>query len=262
MNGLLAMSMHRTERWKLPEWLPPLPRMALQEQQPSIPQNLRHQGAGRSGAPNLQVDLSQRWFGAGVTRAGKTTWAKRLIINLRGLFEAPVYIVDSKGDIKDFGDWSGLVESDDPPRLLRDTRGVQVWRPPTNILGAYDEYFTKLLEARKPAIVLVDELASISQKDGTAVQGFQRLQKQGAGLEICTISLSQEMIGIDRRAPSQMTHFAMFGLDNTNDRRRANVLLGRDKDAPPPKDKHGFWHCRMDERPHRPFYYASWKEFF
>lgn len=173
----------------------------------------------------------------------------------------PIYILDSKGDPKDFGGFRGIIEDDKPPRPLKGG-GIQVWRPSFDNLMAYDEWFEAIREERRPAVVVVDELATISDKSGQAVQGFQKLQKMGRGLEITTVTFTQELAGIDRRIIGQVTHFVRFGLLQDYDRRRANVLMGRDPKAPEPPHKYGFWYLRMDQKPYHPHYYDGWQSFF
>jgi hypothetical protein len=199
----------------------------------------------------------------GTSGSGKTTWAKQLIQHLFSLWpDMRVYVLDSKGDPRDFGSWRGIVEQDGPPRPLREPGGVQVWRPGFDDLRAYDEWFGGIRSARKPAIVLVDEVSSISDKGGEAVPEYQKLMKQGRGLEIMPLTLSQEMAGFDRRATGQATHFVRFGLLGDYDRRRANTLMGRGPKEEEPAHRYGFWYQRLDRRPYTPVYYESWRAFF
>lgn len=136
-----------------------------------------------------------------------------------------------------------------------------MWRPYRDDLSAYDDWFSAILHARRPAIVLVDELSSIS-KGRDAVDGYAKLVKQGRGLGITPITLSQEMSNIARQSTGQATHFCRFGLQREYDRRAANGMLGLEGKHPEPQHKYGFWYVRLDERPYTPTYYPSWRAFF
>lgn len=176
--------------------------------------------------------------------------------------DTPVYVLDSthKGD---FDDWDGLLEQDAPPAALRRPGDVQVWQPGSDNLEAYDAWFHNILERRRPAIVLVDELASISNKSGDAVLGYQKLQKQGRGHNMCMVSLSQEMAYIARQATNMATHFVRFGFQQGEyDAKKANRMIGRPEKAEEPPHEYGFWYARVNKRPIRPIYYESWEQFF
>ena len=211
----------------------------------------------------LDIALSERWFLGGMTGSGKTTFAKQLLMEMRKLWpNPPLYVLDStnKGD---FDNWPGIVEQDKPPAPLRRPGDVQIWQPRGNDLGAYDAWFTSIVDVRKPAIVLVDELASISNRSGDAVQGYQLLQKQGRGHNICVISLSQEMAYIARQATNQASHFVRFGFQaGEYDAKKANRMVGRPPVAEEPPHEHGFWYARVNKRPVTPVYFDSFKTFF
>lgn len=176
--------------------------------------------------------------------------------------DAPLYVLDSthKGD---FDGWPGIVEQAAPPAPLRKAGDIQVWQPDSDNLAAYDQWFHGILERRKPAIVLVDELASISNKSGDAVLGYQKLQKQGRGHNMCVISLSQEMAYIARQSTNMATHFVRFGFQpGEYDSKKANRMIGRQATGEEPADEHGFWYALMTKRPIVPVYYSSFKRFF
>lgn len=262
------MTNNPTGRWKLPDWLPPLTNPPIQlpdwmtepwrPQQIAEPQTIRQRGQA------IEANPGDRWFGLGTSGSGKTTWGKQLLKNLRPLWPSMnTYVIDSKGDPKDFGGWPGLIEQANPPKLLRRGAGdIQIWRPPVNNLAAYDEYMQSIREAREPAIVLVDELASVSNKSGEAVEGYQLLQKQGRGPGITTVTFSQELAGIDSRTIKQCTHLVRFGLMGETEQRRANVMMGRKPKDDEPKHRYGFWYQRLDRRPYNPVYYENWRAFF
>jgi hypothetical protein len=176
--------------------------------------------------------------------------------------DVPVYVLDSthKGD---FDEWPGAIEQDAPPPPLKRAGDVQIWQPGGDNLDAYDQWFHGILEHRKPAIVLVDELASVSNRAGDAVLGFQKIQKQGRGHNICVISLSQEMAYIARQATGMASHFVRFGFQAEEyDAKKANRMVGRAAKAEEPPDEHGFWYARVNKRPVTPVYFESLDSFF
>lgn len=250
---------------RLPAWLPPMSRPPLLSSlSPSNRQRLtdRPMQLQKQHSNPIQVLMGDRWFGAGTSGSGKTTWGKHLIAGLFKLSsDAGLYVLDSKGDPKDFDGWPGIMEQAAPPRPMK-RRDIQVWRPPRDDLAAYDAWFEGIREARRPAVVLVDELSTISDKSGEGVQGYQKLQKMGRSLGITTVTFSQELAGIDRRVIGQVTHFVRFGMMGEYDQRRANVLMGRGPKEPEPPDPYGFWYLRVDQKPYRPHYYQSWEKFF
>lgn len=174
------------------------------------------------------------------------------------------YICDSKG-AGDFDEWPGHTDSERAPALPRGEGRWQVWTPPDDNRDEYGAWFQRILKRREPAIVLVDELSSIGGKDGTDYpDGYRRLLKQGRGLHISVITLSQEWAGMPRQAPGQTTHLLRFRLLNEYDRKAADKLLGRpwDPDSSEPEEEHGFIYSRLDRQPRRYIEYAGHQAFF
>lgn len=264
----------------LPTWLPepePLRRNRLtQAQMRAALQAATRKLATQPTTPLLSVSLADRWLGLGMTGTGKTTWAERLVTELRGLYpHVPVYVLDSKGD-GFFDRWKGVIEDDDPPAALAEPGGLQVWRPGTDDLGAYDEWFNRLLKGgysvnapdgvKRPKIVLVDELSSVCTRSGMGVQGYQKLLKLGRSLWISVVSLTQEASYVPRQVKNQSTHIVRFRLQDEIDAKKAARLMGqklaRGESPPEPRSQYGFFYCRLDKPVRKVIEYRDHSEFF
>jgi hypothetical protein len=210
----------------------------------------------------IDASLEDRWTGLGITGSGKTVWAKQLIHRLRANYPgARTYILDSK-DAGDFDDLAGQrVTGQHAPDSLRTAGQTQIWQPPLNDLGQYHQWFMNILRAKKPSIVLVDELASLGgSRPNTFPQGYALLMKQGRRLEMCVISLTQEAAYVPRQTFGQLTHLVRFRLENDYDRRMAAKHLNIEKDREP-RHAYGFFYKRLD-RPGQAHEYRDWQEFF
>lgn len=210
----------------------------------------------------IPVSLADRWFLLGMTGTGKTTFAQRLMRELRGLYpEAALFVLDSKGDPL-FARWPGVDTRQEPPPIPREPGGIQVWSPPWDDAAGYDAWFGEILKARRPAVVFVDELSSIGGARGADFPvNFARLLKQGRALGISAIVLSQEAAYIPRQVMNQATHAAVFRLQDDVDLRRAAKLLGFD-DPRNPEREHGFHYRRLAPAPGVTLEYPGFREFF
>lgn len=250
-------------------WLPPLPSLtAPRPPLPPAPRSPRPPALpSRSPAGQIEASLSDRWYILGVTGSGKTKFAKRLLRLLTGLYPtANLYVLDSKGG-DDFLGWPGLVPEQDPPAPLLRTGGVQVWQPPDDDSADYGAWFAGIKEARRPAIVLVDELSSIGGHGSTSfpVQ-FARLLKQGRSLRICMVTLSQEAAYIPRQVSKQTTHLVYFRLspDDQHGLKQARALLGMQDAAHAlePTGKYGFFYRRLLPKPGASWEFDDLADFF
>lgn len=199
----------------------------------------------------------------GTTNSGKTTLAKAWVRELQRLYpNVPLHVLDSKGQ-QDFAGWPGIVAQQAPPRPLTygTAHAVQVWRPDFDSLLDYDAWFDTLFYTPGPSITLVDELSSLTRRDGTAPDSFQKLMKQGRGKGKHVINLTQELVKIPRQVVTQTTHVFRFRLVGEYDPRIGNRLVRRESGAVEPTHKHGFFYARTDGHD-APVYYRDLSEFF
>jgi hypothetical protein len=201
-----------------------------------------------------------------MTGSGKTHFAKTLIRNLARLFPgACLYVLDSKG-AEDFTGFPGLVETEEAPGALTGRSRVQVWRPPSDNFAAYDVWLGNILKARRPAIILIDELSSLAK--GASGQdyppNFAKVQKQGRSLGLCSIVLSQEAAYIPRQIRTQATHFVYFGVqDDPHGEAQAMRLLALNPKEPRrPSALYAFLYRRLNPRPEAAREYRGAQFFF
>jgi len=241
--------------------------LSLTDEPRYTPDQLAEEDAISEGSQGtVKVSLQDRWAILGVTKSGKTTFAKRLLEQLRGLYEdVPVYIVDSKAS----GDFEGMgqvYDGQEPPKALRS--GCVVWQPPHDDIGAYGRFFERLLKARQPGIVLVDELSSLGGNHGLSFPNdFNKLLKQGRAHGLCVINLTQEAAYIPRNVLGQTTHVIGFRLNNPNDRIKRDDYLNRPpalrgQTLPEPSGKFGFFYNRLDGDSTGVAEYESHQDFF
>lgn len=199
-----------------------------------------------------------------MTGAGKTTFARELLKQLQSSYPAVRnYLLDTK-QAGDFDALDGYrVKDQKVPDPLHTPGATMIWQPPDDDLAAFDDWFRKILQHRQPAIVLVDELASILDKAGRAGQYYNRLLKLGRSLGIAVLSLSQEAAYVPRNMLGQTTHLVRFRLQDGYDVRKIDKLVGRPAgdhglDLP---DPYGFLHRRIDKAT-TGHYYKKYQEFF
>lgn len=199
-----------------------------------------------------------------MTGTGKTSFTRDLIRFLRREYPAlRTYVLDSKA-IGDFDDLRGVIRSEEPPDALRTAGAIQVWQPPDDNRDHYNAWFERILHARKPALVVVDELSSIVGERGDRTPiGFAKLQKQGRGLDISVISLTQEAHYIPRTILGQATHLIRFRLEDERDAAKVDRKLGRDRAdwGTNPDRQYGMFYRRI--LPPTPVaYFRDWRDFF
>jgi hypothetical protein len=109
-----------------------------------------------------------------------------------------------------------------------------------------------------PAILLVDELASLTYKRNEYSEQYNLITKWGRGLPVGSIALSQELSKIPNNAYKQSTHRLGFYLDGRYDKMVRNDMLKWKVDDPP--DQFGFYYQHINGRG-QPLYYSSIQDF-
>lgn len=265
------MLKRRTVVVRLPAWLPEPSRVAerrVQAQMQRMPAILTPRSGTqtkREQQQQIRIELDQRWAILGRTNTGKTTFARELVNELRRFRPwAALYILDSKGT-GDFRQFPGHIEQADPPAADTLTEGVQVWRPPTLRVdrAQTDAWLDSVLNRRRPAIVLIDELSATTRgnKPTDYPASLEVMQKTGRALNICLICLTQEVFGAPRQVLSQMSHCIRFGLGGPREARVADQLIGLDPSREP-SAAHGFFWADVQSYPRKAFEYTDFREFF
>lgn len=199
-----------------------------------------------------------------MTGSGKTTFTKELIHQLRAAYPtARTYILDSK-QAGDFSDFAGVIRSREAPDALATAGAIQVWQPELDNVGEYDVWLQRIYRARQPAIVVIDELSSLSTSGRSYPEGYALLMKQGRGLDISVITATQEAAYIPRQTLGQTTHLIRFRLLDAYDARNvdAKLLRPRSEWGTNPASRYGFYYRRLDDEPRPPYLYSTFKHFF
>lgn len=209
----------------------------------------------------IRYSLEDRWAIFGVTGSGKTVLAEQLVATLRRMYpQAGINILDSKGD-KSFNRDADVIEQSDPPAPAAPGERL-VWRPPTNDHDAYDAWCESLLRSDWPAVVHIDELASLGGTTGGASFPFNYhlLLKQGRDREKCLISLTQEAAYIPRNTLGQSTHLIRMHLILKTDAMRLDeVIHGVSNQRQEPEHPYGFYYKHL-ARPSAPIYFRDWRD--
>ena len=210
----------------------------------------------------MDVRPGQHWLIAGMTGCGKTTLAKPLAGYVRALLPQPVLYIDSKGG--EFDDVQGLhLRRQQPPTLAEivssEHGGVTIWTPEHDAEEDYDRLFENVLKARRPLIIVVDELSSLGGKTGQSFPlNFQRVLKQGRALNITLIVLTQELAYVPRQVLYQTMHLVMMLFDPESfDAKRAGMLAGL-----PPVDVPYAFTYRNRALPLQRWRYRDFRQFF
>lgn len=167
---------------------------------------------------NSSLSLGQHWTVAGATGAGKTVFCLELLEQFRRKFpHIPRYVLNSTGDIQ-FDNIIGakhFIGNSIPP-ITNDTAYTTIWTPDDDVMENYDSWLLSFLYSRKPAIVLLDDIASLIGYGNTVhpLRGHILLLKQGRKHGITVINGTQEMTRVPLSMFRQMTHFIQLRLGN------------------------------------------------
>lgn len=201
-------------------------------------------------ANSLGIRLGEHVAVVGITGCGKTHFAKGWLEYLRRQYPyAKRYVLDSTEDGMIGVSGRLDVRGNRVPDLLRDPSFTQIWTPDTDVPALYDAWFSKILYAREPAIVLVDEMASLNAgHNGEPPGGFIKLLKQGRKHGVTVISLTQEIARVTPTVFRQMKHFVQFYINaEIYDLSMARRYLNIDKEQQrPPHGQYGFFYRRTD----------------
>lgn len=227
-----------------------------------------------AGRP-LEVKVGDRWVIIGATGSGKT-WLSREILKFYYRATAgrvPIYILDTKmqGDFKDFQARSvGQTHKGNTlPPILKKTGGKPfvVWQPEEDDFQLYDDFFKAIYQAGKlnrgPAIVYLDELSSITNGAGKAPRYYDILQKQGRGMNIGLVSVTQSPAFIPANLIRQATHMIRMHLNDDYDVKKIVKAMGPEA-LDDPFDDFGFFYrnCTKPKKKSPAVYYEDMKEFF
>lgn len=213
----------------------------------------------------------------GATGTGKTVFnrelIRRFILATEGFM--PVYILDTKcpisapemSDFKEFfrHDIGKRHTGNAIPKPIRPQgrNFVQVWTPEEDILENYDEYFKRIYQEGRPALVVVDELSSVSSLKGDITRYHNIILKQGRGLSISSINLTQSPSFIGQSIIRQAMHVFRFRLNDGYDSKKLNGVMGKAVEEEP-IDQYGFWYrnVQIPVRKAPASYYMNMQEFF
>lgn len=187
----------------------------------------------------------------------------------------PVYILDSKcpmaapgmSDFKEFFRKDiGVRHTGNKIPKPASPKGkdfVHVWTPEEDILEVYNEFFKTIYQAGSPALVVVDELSSVSSARGDITRYHNILMKQGRGLNISVVNLTQSPSFIGQSIIRQAMHVVRFRLNDNYDSKKLNGVMGKAVEEEP-QDPYGFWYrnVTVPVKKSPASYYKNMQEFF
>lgn len=198
--------------------------------------------------PGAKIPEGEHWAVVSKTGNGKTTCVKAICRGYRQKYPwINTYILDSKKQ-GDFSSADGKIyNSYEPPPLLTGIGQRQVWQPVVDNIDAYDSYFQRILDAGKPALVIIDESKNL--KFGTkAPKGYELITSQGRKPGIFVLTNYQEVANGLRQGFSQSTHIICFSVWNSYDERAMKSYLRLPLHEPLPlKGKHSFLYLNKDK---------------
>lgn len=165
----------------------------------------------------LSTQLGQHWAVVGKTGSGKTRFSLKLLEYLRRMHpKVPRYILNSTDDDMPEVHAPLTFYGDTAPDIMNNGTYTQVWVPDTDNLDEYNKWMLKILQARKPAIVLIDEIASLTgnSKQVKILEGHMKLLKQGRKKFITVINETQELARVPPPMFRQMEYYVQFRINN------------------------------------------------
>lgn len=225
----------------------------------------------------IRFKLGDHWAIVGATGTGKTHFLRYLINTFAHATKGmvPIYILDTKCPIaipqkSDFKSYMGKgigrrVVGNEPPGMIK-PKGrefVTIWTPEEDILDMYDEFFRRVYKTGRPALVVIDELSSVTTEQGRGTRYYNILLKQGRGLEQSMMNLTQSPSFIPQSLLRQAMHVIRFRLNDEYDSKKLKSAMGRSVEEEP-EDEHGFWYrnVQVPVRKQKAEYYPDMKDFF
>ncbi len=225
--------------------------------------------------PKIRIRLGDHFGVFGGTGTGKTFFATQLVITLANATRGKVrvFIIDSK----QYGDFDMFIKKgvgvaykgqDLPPMENKDGSPFIVWQPLYDDKQMYDDFFTSIYvhakQTKQPCIVFIDELSSISGNQYPP-NGLKILLKQGRGMGISVLALSQVARLLPMEVTSQLMHSFKFNLNAKEDKKKLKDLFG-DSAEENVLHKRGFFYRNVNEpiqsKKGKPYYYKNAQEFF
>jgi len=165
----------------------------------------------------LPTKTGSHWAVVGKTGSGKTRFSLGLLEYYRRLVpKVPRYILNSTADDMPEVHAPMTFYGNTPPDTMNDGTYTQVWTPDTDNLDAYNQWMMKILNAMRPAIVLIDEVASLTDnsKQIRVLEGHMKLLKQGRKHGITVINETQELTRVPTVMFNQMEYYVQFRINN------------------------------------------------
>lgn len=226
----------------------------------------------------IELGVGDRLAILGATGSGKTVLLREILKwyanATRGT--VPIYILDTKvqGDFDMFlrRGIGHLIKGNQVPSPVRDTKGApfNVWQPEEDNLEMYDEFFKGIYQLARsgkprqfPGIVVTDELSSITMPSGKGTRHYEILQKQGRGMNVGMIGLTQSPSLIPNSFLRQATHMIRMHLNGEYDPKKMASYMGKSANEEP-VDDYGFFYrnCSKPIAKSPVQYFPDFKDFF
>lgn len=195
---------------------------------------------------SLPTKLGQHWAIVGKTGSGKTRFTLALLEYLRRMHpKVPRYVLNSTADDMPEIHAPLTVYGDTAPDTMNDGTYTQVWTPDTDNLDQYNTWMMKILQKRQPAIVVIDEIASLTgnSKQIKVLEGHMKLLKQGRKHGMTIINETQELTRVPMVMFRQMEYYVQFRIGkDTHEQAMARSYLDIPKEQQKqPSAPYGFF---------------------